>query len=97
MARFSVYRMGTVYVLDVQAPLLETLNTRVVVPLIAEAKAPKPLRELNPIFTLQAERFVMLTQALATVPVKEFGKVLASLDAHQDEIMKAMDLLLTGF
>ena len=97
MARYDLHQLGKTLVLDVQAPLVDFLTTRVVIPLALEAKAPRPIGELNPVFTLQGETYVLQTQALATVPLKELGKAMGSLDAHHDEIAKALDLLLTGF
>jgi toxin CcdB len=97
MARYDVHRLGKALVLNVQASLLDDLATRVVIPLIPEGKAPRPIGELNPVLTLQGERYVLLTQALATVPLKELEKTTGSLDSHHDEIAKALDLLLTGF
>ena len=54
MARFDVhaYPSGDGYLLDVQADLLDHLNTRVVVPLLAKATAPKPASRLNPVFEI---------------------------------------------
>jgi toxin CcdB len=97
MARHDVHRLGKTLVLAVQAPLLDALATRIVIPLIPEAKAPRPIGELNPIFTVQDQKYVLLTQALAAVPLKELGRAVDSLDAQHDAIMRALDLLLTGF
>ena len=71
MARFDVYaRPGGAagYVLDVQADILNGLNTRIVVPLLPLSEAPMPAKRLNPVFELEAERHVMVTQFLAAVP-----------------------------
>ena len=58
MGRFDVYptpgRGGLGYVLDVQADLLKSLRTRVVVPLLPPDAAPKPARSLNPAFLINA-------------------------------------------
>jgi toxin CcdB len=97
MARYDVHRLGKALVLDAQAALLDQLATRVVIPLIPETKASRPIGELNPVFTVLGERYVLLTQALAAVPLKELGRAVGSLDAQHDEITKALDLLLTGF
>ena len=50
MARFHVYvnAEGGGYLLDVQANLLNHLNTCVVVPLLPLDTAPKPAKVLNP-------------------------------------------------
>ncbi|MFC6658920.1 CcdB family protein [Roseibium salinum] len=46
MARNRLYRLepDQVLVLDVQADLLESLNTRVVVPLLRKSEAPAPAK-----------------------------------------------------
>jgi toxin CcdB len=99
MARFDVYRNpdGEGYLLDVQASLLVHLNTRVVVPLMPPSDAPKPARRLNPRFRIGAAEVVMATQFLSAVPVSFLREPVATLDAHHDEIVDAIDLLLQGF
>jgi len=100
MARLDVYRMpgrDAGYVLDVQAALLSHLNTRVVVPLLPATAAPPPIRELNPVFDIGGAPHVMVTQALAAVPLRELGAVRLSLDAEYDQVTRALDILLVGF
>jgi toxin CcdB len=71
MARLDVYPMpgrgAPGYVVDVRARLLDHLATRAVVPLLAVADAPPPIKELNPVFDIEDAAYVMLTQAIATV------------------------------
>ncbi len=101
MGRFDVYvtpgqgRIG--YVLDVQADLLQDLNTRVVVPLLPPDAAPKPARNLNPAFEIDGQPHLMLTQFIAAVPAKELRTPVLSLNARSDDIMRALDTLLVGF
>lgn len=101
MARLDVYprpgrdRRG--YVLDVQAGLLANLTTRTVVLLLPAQDLQKPIRELNPIFTIRGERHVMVTQTIATIPAKQLGQAVASLDADHDEVTRALDILLLGY
>jgi toxin CcdB len=101
MPRFDVYPMpgrgGRGYILDVQAELLDHLGTRVVVPLLPKDAAPPPIEELNPIFDIDGESYVMMTQSIATVPVRELKRMTASLDSRHDDIKRALDILLTGF
>jgi toxin CcdB len=100
MARFDVHPMpqgGRGYLLDVQADLLDQLDTRVVVPLLSEDQAPPPLKGLNPIFEIEGMRHVMVTQFIATLRTKELGEALLSLDEHHYTITNALDLLLTGY
>ncbi|MBB2169033.1 plasmid maintenance protein CcdB [Gluconacetobacter aggeris] len=77
--------------------MLQELGTRVVVPFLPPHKAPKPAKGLNPVFAFEGLPWVMMTQYLAAVPDRELKKVVASLAIHQDDITRALDLLLTGF
>ena len=98
MARLDIYRMkssGTL-VVDCQAELLEDLRTRIVIPLFPLADAPKPARNLNPVFELDDEQFVLMTQLLSAVESRELGKKQGSLDGNESEVMNALDFLLTG-
>lgn len=99
MARFDVYayRSGDGVLLDVQANLLEHLNTRLVVPLLPLANAPRPAKRLNPVFTINATQYVMVTQFMAAVPVAEFGEHIDTLDHHFEAITNAIDMALQGF
>lgn len=101
MARRDVHPMpgkGEGYVVDVQAALLADLSTRTVVPLLPEARAPKPIGELNPVFDVDGRRHVLVTQAIATVPGRELKRAVASLAEHRARgITRALDMLLVGF
>lgn len=85
------------YVVNVQADLLSHLATRTVVPLLSEDTAPKPISELNPVFEILGERYVMVTQAIASIPGYELKGVVASLTNHHDRITRTLDILLLGF
>jgi toxin CcdB len=99
MARFDVYRNpdGNGYLLDVQASLLGHLNTRIVVPLMLPADAPKPAQGLNPKFMIGDTAVVMITQFLSAVPTSTLKEQVATFDQHHTEIVDAIDLLLQGF
>lgn len=99
MARFDVFRHpeGAGYLLDVQADLLDSLNTRVVVPLLPVAVAPMPATTLNPVFGIGDEPVVMVTQYLAAVPVRLLKSPLGNLESARGEITAALDLLFQGF
>ena len=98
MARFDIYALkrGSALVVDCQADLLGGLKTRVVVPLIPESAAPKPARRLNPVFVVGEERFVLMTQFLAAVEVRELGAKVSSLESEGEVVLGALDFLLTG-
>ena len=101
MARLDVYPMPgkgrAGYIIDVQADLLSDLATRTVVPLLSEDAAPKPIRDLNPVFELLGKPYVMVTQAIASIPGRELKGVVASLTDQHDRITRALDILLLGF
>lgn len=98
MARFDLYiNPEGGYLLDVQANLMSELNTRVVIPLLPRAAAPKPAGRLNPVFQIEGKAFVMVTQFLAAISRDELKEKAGSL-AHRDgEISDALDMLFVGF
>lgn len=96
MAQFDFYSHGLGFLLDVQSTLLDGLNTRIVVPLLPAAEAPKPAERLNPVFLIGGERYVMVTQFMASVPVSEFKAKVGSLSHEHFTIKPAMDMLFDG-
>ncbi len=99
MARFDVYKNpdGSGYWLDVQANLLEHLNTRVVVPLMLLDEAPSPAHRLNPTFQVGEEKVIMVSQFLSAVPTSILKTPVTSLEANDIEIIDAIDMVLQGF
>jgi toxin CcdB len=101
MPRLDVHPMPGLrsqgYVVNVQADLLDHLASRVVVPLLPEAGAPKAISELNPVFDIQGGRYVLVTQAIASIPLRELKPAMASLAAERDAITRALDVLTLGF
>ena len=99
MARFDVYRAskGETLLLDCQADVLSQLDSRFVVPLLPVGFLANPLARLNPVFSIDGRRVVMVTQSAATVPVRVLGTTIVSLAREQGVIMNAIDMLLTGY
>ena len=99
MTRFRVYPNpdGNGYLIDVQADSLSQFNTRMVIPLLPLGVAPKPAKTLNPLFDINGERYSMVTQYMAAMPVKELKDAIFSVEDRRDEIVAAIDLLLQGF
>ena len=103
MAQFDVYenpnpasRKTIPFLLDVQTDLLDTLTTRVVVPLVASAAIPKPGRHLNPAFSIGETGVIMSTSEIAGVSIKSLGKKICSIKEYRNEIVAALDFLITG-
>jgi len=97
VARYDLFQDGDDYLLDVQADTVDGLNTRVVVPVQRPELAPKPGARLNPIFTIQGNRYVMVTQFLSAIPASELRLPVANLNRHHDEIVSALDMLFQGY
>jgi toxin CcdB len=98
MAQFDVHASpsGRGLLLDCQADLLSDLDTRFVAPLLPLDEAPKPAGRLNPLFDVRGKRYVMVTQYVSTLELRELGLRIASLARHHHEIVNALDVLITG-
>ena len=104
MAQFDVYRNTNPatrpripFLLDVQADLLDSLATRIVVPLCKpEVLAGKPAERLNPQFDVDGRKMVMLTQELAGVPRRALGERVGGLADERASIIAALDMAFTG-
>ncbi|MGF1803741.1 CcdB family protein [Aliivibrio sifiae] len=85
------------YFVDVQSDLLDNLNTRLVIPLtpieLLDKKAPS---HLCPTIHIGEGDFVMLTQQMASVPVKILTDPVNELSTFRNEIIAAIDFLITG-
>ncbi|MCQ2005681.1 CcdB family protein [Rhizobium sp. NRK18] len=99
MARFHVYRLrrDEVLAIDLQADLLEQLNTRVMAPLYSLSVSPWSLSRLNPHFEIGETIYVMATQRMAAVPVAEIGDLVADLSSRADDVLRAVDFLFSGY
>ena len=99
MARYDLHAApdGKGWLLDVQADLLNHLNTRVVVPVLPLARAPKPAGRLNPVVVVEGVECVMLTQFLGVTPVSGLGRRVGSLAGEAGAVMAALDMVFVGF
>lgn len=104
MPQFTVHRnpnpdtkAACPLLLDVQSDLVADLNTRVVVPLCpASAMKGKLIKTLTPVFEIGGKQYAMLTPQLAGVSKQQVGVKVADLAQRRDEIIAALDLLITG-
>ena len=105
MARFDVYRntgpkaATTPYLLDVQADLLDGLETRVVIPLRKRDSFPvvKLPERLAPIVQVDGNDHLMETPKLAAVPRRALGEPVTTLIYERDRITASLDFLLRGY
>ncbi|MBL6457323.1 CcdB family protein [Belnapia sp. T6] len=97
MARFDLHRLDGTLVVDLQHELLDHLPTRVVAPLLPPDRAGRPVRDLNPVMTLEGAPHILAVHLLAAVPRRELGPPVGTLEGDYDSILRAVDmLLLTG-
>jgi toxin CcdB len=68
----------------------------VVVPLVVTAAIPIPGRHLNPAFSVGETMVIMSTAEIAGVSVKSLGKKVCSIKQYRNEIVAAIDFLITG-
>ena len=104
MPQFDVYanpnpvtRLRVPYLLDIQSSLLESLSTRVVIPLCKPSLLKGKLAKgLNPVLVVEGREMVMLTPELAGISRKALGARVANLAACRAEIVGALDLVISG-
>jgi toxin CcdB len=96
VAQFDVHRLADRLVIDCQSDLLDQIDSRFVVPLVRSQEGPKVAQRLNPLFEIDGEEYLMLTQAAAAVRRKELGAVVTSLVERSFEITGALDVLVSG-
>jgi toxin CcdB len=102
MAQFDVYRnpqprsrIATPYLVDLQADMLDTLETRVVAPLMREGTIDRTGR-LHPTFIVEATRVIMATDRIAAIRRGELQERVTSLEGHRYDIINAIDILWSG-
>lgn len=101
MAQFDVYKnknpktnQEIPFLLEIQNDILKSLSTRVVVPLVLDMK---PAKILNPTFEINALSVTMSTAELAGISIDNLGEAVCSLKDKRDEIIAAVDFMITGF
>lgn len=105
MAQFSVYQNNNPaskrtypYLLDVQYPLLESLDTRLVIPLIARSSfKERVIRELNPSIKVKNIEHLLLIQQMAAIRKDNLGPRICDCSENRQEIIFGIDFLITGF
>jgi toxin CcdB len=104
MPQFAVHRnpnratrAAIPLLLDVQSDLLESLNTRVVIPLyIPAAVEDGIIGTLTPCIEVDDASYVAVTPELAGIPRTSLGVQVGDLSHRRYDIIAALDLLLTG-
>lgn len=86
------------FLLDIQSPLLDSMDTRLVIPLsgLVSIKE-KRIKELNPSIVIDGKELVILTQQMASIHKKDIGSFVYDASFLRHEILSAIDFLITGF
>lgn len=104
MSQFTVYKnenksskKAFPYFIDVQTDLLEPLTSRVVIPLAPAKNVSKDtVKGLCPILEIEQGSYVLMTHQLTSVPVSNLKTEVTSLEKFRNEIISAIDLIITG-
>ncbi|NRB38094.1 MAG: CcdB family protein [Pseudomonadales bacterium] len=84
------------YFVDVQTGLIEDLNSRVVIPIAPAVDAKSFPKNLCPIVEIKNKQFALLTHQITTVSASFLDCKEGSLLLNRDDIISALDFLLTG-
>lgn len=82
--------------LNVQSDLIETADSRVVVPIVTPAQAGGVIKRLMPELDVAGKRMVMDTAQITNVPLQMLGKPVADLSHERLVILAAIDMLTHG-
>ncbi|HZE90541.1 MAG TPA: CcdB family protein [Rhizobacter sp.] len=104
MAQYDVFanpnprsKEAVPYLVDVQSTLLESLPTRLVMPLsrVGVAASGLPSR-LVPLFTVENEKLALHAHEAAGIDARLLKKRVTSLRQHAGEIRDALDAVVSG-
>jgi toxin CcdB len=102
MAQFDVHKNigkhkeAIPFVLIVQSSQFDSYRRRVVVPLVrANQVGPQAFAAFNPAFTIRGVKVVLHPLEIVSIPLDQLGKRAGSLVAHAQEIIGALDELIT--
>lgn len=105
MGRFGVYANGNPhskilypFLLDVQSPLLDSLASRLVIPLALKSRFPGlAIARLTPTVAVGGIDYLALTPQMAAVNKRDLGPLVLESVPNSQEILSAIDFLITGF
>lgn len=91
-------RPSVPFLLDVQAGLLSTLGTRVVVPLyLKRPNASLSLGILTPEVEIQGKLYIAMVPELSSISMRRLGEPAGQLKAFRTELASALKMLISGF
>ena len=104
MTQFDVYRNPSKssrhtypYIVDIQAPTITEISTRIVLPLgRKELFKDETLEGLTPEISYGEEELIVLVPQIASVPARILRDPIGSLSHLRGEIIAALDFAITG-
>lgn len=103
MAQYDVYvnpsssaATGIPYVVVIQSDLLDTLTTRLTVPLAVLDHSTKVPTALCPVIVLKGQRLHALAHYAAPLPAKLLRRPVDNVAAQASALVSAMDAVLSG-
>lgn len=103
MPRFDVHQYKVrnspvLAVVNVQADILSSLATRLVVPLVPGVLGKdETLARLKPRINLNGEPFILVTTDMAALRTDDLGPVIVNIEDQRQTVIDAIDFLLQGF
>ena len=105
MAQFSIYTNTNPitkaiypYIIDVQSPILDSLETCLVIPLSLKSRFnEKAIIHLTPVLLINSIEYLVLTPQIAAIQKKHIGTYIGDFAKYRNEIVYSIDFLITGF
>ena len=101
MAQFDVYKneneltnQKVPYLLDVQNDILDSINTRVVIPLV---KDKNDFKGLTKEFIIENQKVYLTTSQMGAIHKNELKTKITTLQNQKEEIKNSIDFLIYGF
>lgn len=96
--QFDVFRLSDqTMVVVLQSNIVDAFKSRLVAPLVPAQMAGRALRDLNPALEVSQQPYILMPQLAGAVPVAELVTHVGTVAHKRDDIIRALDLLFTGF
>ena len=101
MPQFDVHRTnsrrpgGPPFLVVVQSSRFKDVPRRVAIPLVAQAVVGPLDSRLSPGFTVEGVAVVLATLEVSSLPLAAFGDLVGNLGARGDDIIRALDLVVS--
>jgi toxin CcdB len=102
MSQFSVYRnlrasaRHAPYLLDVQSDIVD-YDLRVVVPLVTPDYFGPRAQRLNPLIEVSGAHYVLSPTEIGSLPRAVLGTAVAEVSGARQDVLDALDFLITGY